>query len=50
MVMVEDQLRLVEKEHDTADAQSPAFEQKRLDLCRLQGIGDLPRDFSSSWN
>lgn len=39
LVMVEDQLRLVEKERDTADAQSSAVEQKRLDLCRLQGIG-----------
>ncbi|MBK5934366.1 hypothetical protein [Rhodovulum imhoffii] len=48
--MPEDQLRLVEKERDTADAQSLAVEQKRLDLCRLQGIGGaasaiLARDF-----
>ena len=39
LVMVEDQLRLVEKERDTADAQSPAVEQKRQDLERLHGIG-----------
>ncbi|EAV40209.1 transposase [Stappia aggregata IAM 12614] len=39
LIMVEDQLREVEKERDTADAQSPAVEQKRLDLEQLHGIG-----------
>lgn len=39
--MVEDQLRLVEKERDTADALSPVVEQKRLNLSRLQGIGGV---------
>jgi transposase len=37
--MIETQLRIVEKERDTADAQDTAAEQKRELLCALQGVG-----------
>ena len=37
--LVETQIRIVEKERDTADAQDPAVEQKRELLCALQGVG-----------
>src|SRR6201982_4177494 len=37
--LVQSQLRIVEKERDTADAQDPAVERKRELLCALQGVG-----------
>lgn len=37
--LVEDQLRRVEKDRDTADAQDPVVEKKRQLLCALPGIG-----------
>src|SRR5947209_9898118 len=37
--LIESQLRIVEKERDTADAQDPAVERKRELLCALQGVG-----------
>ena len=37
--LVQNQLRIVEKERDTADAQDPAVERKRELLCALQGVG-----------
>src|SRR5262249_45268663 len=37
--LVQSQLRIVEKERDTADAQDPAVERKREVLCDLQGVG-----------
>jgi len=37
--LIETQIRIVEKERDTADAQDPAVEQKRELLCALQGVG-----------
>src|SRR6516165_3966792 len=37
--LVEAQIKIVEKERDTADAQDPAVEQKRERLCALQGVG-----------
>jgi transposase len=37
--LIESQLRIVEKERDTPDAQDPAVEQKRELLCALQGVG-----------
>jgi transposase len=36
--LVQSQLRIVEKERDTADAQDPAVERKRELLCALQGV------------
>jgi transposase len=39
--LLEDQIRVLEKERDAADAQNPAIERKRLMLCRLKGIGGL---------
>jgi len=38
--LVEQQLRTVEKERDTADAQDPVVDRKRQMLCALQGIGE----------
>jgi transposase len=37
--LIESQLRIVEKERDTADAQNPRVERKRELLCSLQGVG-----------
>src|SRR6201982_2408693 len=37
--LVQSQLRIVEKERDTADAQDSAVERKRELLCALQGVG-----------
>lgn len=37
--LVEQQLRTVEKERDTADSQDPAVDRKRQMLCALRGIG-----------
>ena len=37
--LVQNQLHIVEKERDTADAQDPAVERKRELLCALQGVG-----------
>ena len=37
--LVEQQLRTVEKERDTADRQDPAVDRKRQMLCALRGIG-----------
>jgi transposase len=37
--LIESQLRDVEEERDTADAQNPAVERKRQLLCALQGVG-----------
>ena len=37
--LVEDQIKTVERERDTADAQDPAVDRKRRLLCALQGIG-----------
>src|SRR6516164_10879347 len=37
--LIETQIRIVEKERDTADAQDPAVEQKRELPCALQGVG-----------
>ncbi len=38
--LVEQQLRTVEKERDTADSQDPAVDRKRQMLCALRGIGE----------
>ena len=38
--LIETQIRIAEKERDTADAQDPAVEQKRELLCALHGVGD----------
>jgi len=35
--LIDSQLRIVEKERDTVDAQDPAVERKRELLCALQG-------------
>jgi len=35
--LIESQLRIVENERDTVDAQDPAVERKRELLCALQG-------------
>jgi len=37
--LIESQLRIVEKERDTVDAQDPAVERKRELLCALHGVG-----------
>ena len=37
--LIDEQIRLVEKERDVADAQDPAIEKKRQMLCALPGIG-----------
>lgn len=39
--LIEDQIRVLDKERDEADAQDPAIERKRQMLCRLKGIGGL---------
>ena len=39
--LIENQIRVLEKERDEADAQDPAIERKRQMLCRLKGIGGL---------
>lgn len=38
--LVQQQLRAVEKERDTADGQDPAVERKRQMLCALRGVGE----------
>ena len=39
LYLIEQQLRLVEKERDMADDQDPAVDRKRRMLCELQGVG-----------